>query len=99
MPNPTHTHASSDTLLVSMALGRWAEVADAGEASAAASPWGAFMFAAGGRRTRENMVELVTLFVSQSTSIFNCSLDTSHFCLLSTFRQVILDSSFSVCQF
>lgn len=50
MPNPTHTHASSDTLLVGMVLGRLAELADAGEASAAVFPWGAFMFAAGGRR-------------------------------------------------
>lgn len=53
MPKPTHTQASSDTLLFSMALGRLAGAADAGLAGEAVSPWGTFMFAAGGRRKRE----------------------------------------------
>ncbi len=45
IPNLTQTLASSDTLLVSMALGRLAE---AGGAKILESPWGEFIFAAGG---------------------------------------------------
>lgn len=45
--NPRHTHDSSDTLLVSTVLGRLAEDTDEGETGVAASPWGAFIFAAG----------------------------------------------------
>ena len=67
MPNPTQTHASSDTLLVSTVLERLVEVADAGEANAAASPWGAFIFAAGGRETGMNMNETISCFLKLVT--------------------------------
>ena len=64
MPNPTHTHASSDTLLASMVLGRLAEVADAGGTGEAVSPCGTFMFAAGGRKKQEKKRKVVEI-VSQ----------------------------------
>lgn len=50
IPNPTQTHASSDTLLVSIVLERLAEAVNVGGANTAVSPWGAFIAAAGGEK-------------------------------------------------
>lgn len=55
IPNLAETHASSATLLGSMAPGGLADATDGGGVIPGTSEWGTFIFAAGGRETRRKL--------------------------------------------